>query len=213
MSETPDPGTPEPLNSTPGGPAPAPGGPKGRLTSWIIIAVVIVGGLIYISAHRKAAAAAAAATGATPAAGHFMVANQVQGLVAPNFTLTRLDGQPISLAQFKGRPVVLDFWASWCGPCKEEIPSWNALQKKYAAQGLQIIGIAEDNEAAPVKAYLAGHHLDYPVAMDLGGLASTWGMPFGLPTTFFINREGKISARVEGLEGRDELQYRIQQIL
>ncbi len=186
---------------------------KARLTNWIIVAVVVAGGLLYISAHRRAAAKAAAASGGAPAAGVLMTADSVQGMTAPNFNLTTLQGKPISLAQFKGHPVILDFWASWCGPCKEEIPFWNTLQKKYAAQGLQIIGISEDSQAAPVRKYLATHAMDYPVAMDQGALATSYGMPFGLPTTFFIGRNGEISARVEGLEGQDELQYRIQKIL
>ncbi|MGH9534163.1 MAG: TlpA family protein disulfide reductase [Terriglobales bacterium] len=210
MSEAPQ--TPSPA-TPPADPAPGGNAAKSRLTGWIVVAIVVAGGLIFMSAHRRAATAAALAQGGDPAAGQFMTANSVTGLTAPNFTLTGLNGQRISLAQFKGRPVVLDFWASWCGPCKEEIPFWNALQTKYAAQGLQIIGIAEDNGAQPVRQYLAHHPLDYPVAMDLGALASTYGMPFGLPTTFFINRDGKIAARIDGMEGQDELQYRIQQIL
>lgn len=210
MSEAPQSGSSETPTPNPG----ASGNTgKARLTNWIIIAVVVAGGLLYISAHRRAAAKAAAASGGAPAAGVLMTADSVQGMTAPNFNLITLQGKPISLAQFKGHPVILDFWASWCGPCKEEIPFWNTLQKKYAAQGLQIIGISEDSQAAPVRKYLATHAMDYPVAMDQGALADSYGMPFGLPTTFFIGRNGKISARVEGLEGQDELQYRIQKIL
>ncbi|MGH9542985.1 MAG: TlpA family protein disulfide reductase [Terriglobales bacterium] len=195
--------------------APPPsGGDHSKLTSWIVIAVVVVAGLIYLARQRRDMAVSSAAKGGTSLAmGALMSAGNVAGLPAPNWTLKQLDGQPLSLSQFKGKAVVLDFWASWCGPCKMEIPWWNDLQAKYRARGLQIIGISEDDNDKDVRDFLAKNRLDYPVVMDHNALAAAWGMPIGLPTTFFIRRDGTIAARVEGLEGEDELQRRIQGIL
>lgn len=195
-------------------PPPPSGGDRSKLTSWIVIAVVVVAGLIYLARQRRDLAVSSAANGGTSLAmGGLMSAGKVAGLPAPNWTLKQLDGQPLSLSQFKGKAVVLDFWASWCGPCKMEIPWWNDLQAKYRAQGLQIIGISEDDNDKDVRDFLAKNRLDYPVVMDHNALAAAWGMPIGLPTTFFIRRDGTIAARVEGLEGEDELQQRIQGIL
>lgn len=195
-------------------PPPPSGGDRSKLTSWIVIAVVVVAGLIYLARQRRDMAVSSAANGGTSLAmGGLMSAGKVAGLPAPNWTLKQLDGQPLSLSQFKGKAVVLDFWASWCGPCKMEIPWWNDLQAKYRAQGLQIIGISEDDNDKDVRDFLAKNRLDYPVVMDHNALAAAWGMPIGLPTTFFIRRDGTIAARVEGLEGEDELQQRIQGIL
>lgn len=195
-------------------PTPPSGGDRSKLTSWIVIAVVVVAGLIYLARQRRDMAVSSAANGGTSLAmGGLMSAGKVAGLPAPNWTLKQLDGQPLSLSQFKGKAVVLDFWASWCGPCKMEIPWWNDLQAKYRAQGLQIIGISEDDNDKDVRDFLAKNRLDYPVVMDHNALAAAWGMPIGLPTTFFIRRDGTIAARVEGLEGEDELQQRIQGIL
>lgn len=195
-------------------PPPPSGGDRSKLTSWIVIAVVVVAGLIYLARQRRDLAVSSAANGGTSLAmGALMSAGKVAGLPAPNWTLKQLDGQPLSLSQFKGKAVVLDFWASWCGPCKMEIPWWNDLQAKYRAQGLQIIGISEDDNDKDVRDFLAKNRLDYPVVMDHNALAAAWGMPIGLPTTFFIRRDGTIAARVEGLEGEDELQQRIQGIL
>lgn len=188
---------------------------RSQLTSWIVIALVVVGGLVYLARQRQKVAMAVAsnATGTPATMGGLMVADSVMGRAAPNWTLKGVTGETLSLEQFRGKPVVLDFWATWCGPCKIEIPFWNALQKQYAAQGLVIIGVSEDDYDQDVRNFLAKTRVDYPVVVDHDALAATWGMPMGLPTTFFIRRDGTIAARVEGLEGSDELEQRIQGIL
>lgn len=202
-----------PSSPNPNAPPPAPSGASssGRLTSWIIIAVVIVGGLIYLSRQRQKQMAVAA-SGAR-AVGPLLSADTLAGRLAPNFDLPELNGSKLSLAQFKGRPVVVDFWATWCGPCKDEIPAWNALQREYAGKGLVIIGVSEDQSESDVRNFLASHRFDYPVVMDQGALAATWGMPLGLPTTIFIRRDGTIAAMAQGLEAQGELQRRIEGIL
>lgn len=187
--------------------------PRNQALNWVIVGLVIVGGLLYLAKSRRDQAQSAIANGTMPSHAPLLVSASVHGAAAPNWTLPGIDGKPVSFSQFKGHPVVIDFWASWCGPCKEEIPFWKQLQDKYRSQGLVIIGVSEDDSTADVKNFLKTTPLNYPVVMDQQRLESSYGMPEGLPTTFFIDRNGKISARVLGLEAQPELEHRVQQIL
>jgi len=140
----------------------------------------------------------------------------LNGQQAPNFTLQDLKGQNVSLASYKGRPLVVDFWATWCGPCQLEIPWLEQLQQQYGSQGLQIIGISADDldKGDPAKLFtekreigdFASHmHINYPVLLDADAIADAWGGVDNLPTTFFIDRNGKIVASTVGLASRDEI--------
>jgi peroxiredoxin len=148
----------------------------------------------------------------------------LNGQQAPNFILQDLQGQNISLASFKGHPLVVDFWATWCGPCKLEIPWLEDLQKQYAGQGLQIIGISADDldKGDPAKLFTEKHeisdfatkmHINYPVLLDANSIADSWGGVDALPTTFFIDRNGKIVASTVGLPARDEIVSDIQKAM
>ncbi len=184
---------------------------KNSAWNWIVIGVVLIGGLIYLAISRKNAAATMPAP--TGAGNSILEAGNVVGRTAPNWTLTDVNGHPISLAQFAGRPVVMDFWATWCGPCQVELPWWKQLQDKYRAQGLEIVGVSEDNSLADVKNYLLKNPLNYEIVWDNQQLENSYGVPYGLPTTLFINRQGKIVERVMGLEGKPELDRAIRHIL
>jgi peroxiredoxin len=120
------------------------------------------------------------------------------GDAAPDFALTTFDGKTLHLADFRGHLVLLNFWASWCGPCVEEMPRLAAWQRDYGAAGLQVIGVSMDDEAAPVRNFLARHPVDYPIVLGDAQLGERYGGILGLPQSFLIDRRGRIVGRFKG---------------
>lgn len=120
------------------------------------------------------------------------------GDAAPDFALTDFNGKPLRLADYRGKLVLLNFWASWCGPCLEEMPRLSALQRNFGARGLQVIGVSMDDEAAPAKGLLAKRPVDYPIALGDEKLGERYGGILGLPQSFLIDRHGLILARYKG---------------
>ena len=120
------------------------------------------------------------------------------GDAAPDFTLTDFNGKSLHLADYRGKLVLLNFWASWCGPCLEEMPRLSAWQRSYGAAGLRVIGISMDDEAAPAKRLLAERPVDYPTGLGDEKLGERYGGILGLPQSFLIDRHGLILARYKG---------------
>lgn len=120
-----------------------------------------------------------------------------QGL-APDFSLTDLSDNKVDLASYRGKVVLLDFWATWCVPCREEIPHFVELQDKYRDAGLAIIGISVDDEVAPVREYYRTLRMNYPVAMGDAALAARYGGILGVPVAFIIDRQGRIQMKHAG---------------
>lgn len=138
----------------------------------------------------------------------------MNGKMAPNFTLADVNGKKVSLADFKGHPMVVDFWATWCGPCKVEIPWFEELHNQYAGQGLEILGVSADDldkddpaklftEKRDIADFAQKMHMNYPVLFDADSIANSYGGLESLPTTFFIDKNGKIVASTVGLAPRD----------
>jgi len=115
--------------------------------------------------------------------------------LAPEFSLTDINGQKFDLVSYRGKVVLLDFWATWCAPCKTEIPHFIDMQNKYGPQGLQIVGLSLDDSAGPVRKFYADEKMNYPVAVADDKLAEAYGGVLGLPIAFLIDRDGHIIAK------------------
>ena len=120
------------------------------------------------------------------------------GNAAPDFTVTDINGRKLSLSDYKGKVVLLDFWATWCTPCRDEIPHFVEMQEKYGPQGFQVIGISMDDDAKPVREFYDKFKINYPVALGNDKLAQSFGGVLGLPVNFLIDRDGRIVAKYLG---------------
>ena len=118
--------------------------------------------------------------------------------LAPNFVLPQLDGTPLRLSSYRGKVVLLDFWATWCDPCREETPHFVELQKQYADRGLQIIGVSMDDTSDPVRDFYRQFHMNYPVVMGNAKTGEAYGGVLGLPIIFLLERDGRIVAKYMG---------------
>jgi thiol-disulfide isomerase/thioredoxin len=128
---------------------------------------------------------------------------QLIGSVAPDFDLQTLDGKNVKLSDLRGKAVLLNFWATYCGPCKVEMPWFVELQKEYGPQGFQIIGVAMDDASTEdIAKFAKDMGVNYPVLLGKDSVAESYGGVSVLPTTFFVDRDGKLIAREFGLQSR-----------
>lgn len=133
---------------------------------------------------------------------------------APDWTLKDVDGREVKSADYKGKVVVVDFWATWCPPCRKELPEYVAMQKKYAGRGLVILGFSVDElPPADVKAFGEKMKINYPLLMADGATAEAFGGVEGLPTAFVIDREGNIRHVKVGLSDPDAYEALIASLL
>jgi thiol-disulfide isomerase/thioredoxin len=126
---------------------------------------------------------------------------KVPSKAAPNFTLSSADGQQVSLQQYRGKVVFLNFWATWCIPCREEMPALERLHQKYQSQDLAVLSIDLKESADQVKAFFQKHGLSFPALLDQDGSVFRDYLVAGMPTTYLIGRDGNMLAR--GVGGRD----------
>jgi cytochrome c biogenesis protein CcmG, thiol:disulfide interchange protein DsbE len=135
------------------------------------------------------------------------------GSVAPDFSLADLDGNPLRLADLRGRPVIVNFWASWCGPCVEEFPLLREAAERHAADGLVVVGIVYQDRSEAARDFMDRNGATWPAAMDPGDrVASAYGI-LGPPETYFIGRDGRIVARQIGQFSADSLEAKVAAIM
>ena len=132
---------------------------------------------------------------------------------APEFVRTDLDHKRLDLNAYRGKVVLLNFWATWCAPCQVEMPSFVAWQKKYGTHGLQVIGISLDDDPALVRSLVGKLKLNYPVAMGDVKLGDLYGGVLGLPVTYLIDRHGMIQAEYQGEADLGKIEMQLQLLL
>ena len=180
----------------------APVAPPKRNPIYLVAAVIAIALMLYFATHvnRGPKERASALPG-------------VAG-VAPDFTLQSLDGKSVRLSDLRGKAVLLNFWATWCGPCKIEMPWFVELQKQYADQGLQIVGVAmDDSSKEDIAKFTKDMGVNYPVLIGKEAVGDAYGGVPALPETFFIARDGRIIDRIIGLKGRAEIEGSIKKAL
>jgi thiol-disulfide isomerase/thioredoxin len=146
------------------------------------------------------------------------MASKLQGQAAPAFALVDLNGKKVSLADFKGKPVLVNFWATWCGPCKLEMPWLEEFSKKYAGQGLVVLGIAADDAPKNVIASVASKTgVTYPVLLKDDKVENLYGGVEYLPETFYVGQNGKVILATAGLTseggGKDQIEANIKKLI
>jgi peroxiredoxin len=133
---------------------------------------------------------------------------------APEFELKDADGKTVRLSDYKGKVVLLDFWATWCGPCKIEIPWFIDFERKYKDQGFAVIGVSMDEEGwSVVKPFVSELAINYRVLQGSDATAQLYGGVEALPTTFLIDRDGKIASTHVGLAGKDDIEDGIKKLV
>ena len=148
----------------------------------------------------------------------------LKGKPAPAFVLEDLNGNKVSLASYKGKAVLINFWATWCAPCKIETPWIIELRNKYAAQGFEVLGVSADDlnrddpkDLAKDKMEIVQSaqklHINYPVLIDGGSLDKPYGGLDELPESFFVNRKGVVVAAQLGLTSKDDIESNIKKAL
>ena len=134
---------------------------------------------------------------------------------APDFTLMDANGNSVKLSDYRGKVVLLNFWATWCGPCALEIPWFIDFEQQYKSRGLEVIGVSMDDDGwNVVKPYIAEHKVNYRVLLGNDSVTQLYGGVDSLPTTFLVDREGKFAFSPHvGLVGKNEYLQEIQSLL
>ena len=129
-----------------------------------------------------------------------------KGNIAPQFNAPSMGGGDVSLASFKGRVVYLDFWASWCGPCRKSVPWLSELQKKYAEEGLVVLAVNEDSKRENAEKFLQDIHPAFTPLFDSEGAIAKSYAPPSMPSSYLIDRNGEVTAIFKGFHDGDEAQ-------
>jgi peroxiredoxin len=132
-----------------------------------------------------------------------------------NFTMQDLDGKDVPLSSFKGKVILLNFWATWCGPCKVEIPGFVELQNQYGKDGLVIVGYSVDDEAPKARTFADEYKVNYPILLGLGreDVQDAYGPILGIPASFIISRDGRVCRKHTGIAPKAVFEKEIKALL
>ncbi|MFZ0956926.1 MAG: TlpA disulfide reductase family protein [Candidatus Sulfotelmatobacter sp.] len=190
--------TSPPIMPPPSEPTPPPSAGGGRNPLALVVVAVVVAGMLYLGLHMAARPRL----------------HLTQATVAPDFTLESLDGKTMRLSDLRGKAVLLNFWATWCTPCKIEMPWFVELQSEYGAQGLQIVGVAMDDASKEdIAKFAKDMGVNYPILIGKEAVGDQYGGVPALPETFFIGRDGKIVDKILGLKGKGDIEEDIKRAL
>lgn len=134
-------------------------------------------------------------------------------LPAPELQLQTQDGKTFKLSEQKGQVVILNFWATWCIPCREEIPTFNDMQKDLGAKGLKIVGILTKDDPDSLEGFQKGLPQDYTIVVDNGSAEKSYNIPSALPVTVIVDREGRIVHKFVGIKHREEFEAAVKPLL
>jgi thiol-disulfide isomerase/thioredoxin len=166
----------------------------------LVVVAFVVALMLYVGYHHARRAGGAS--------------RNAQSKPAPDFSLESLDGKTTHLSDFRGKAVLLNFWATWCGPCKIEMPWFVGFQKQYGSQGLQIVGVAMDDASKEdIAKFAKDMGVNYPILIGKEAVGDQYGGIPGLPETFLIARDGKIVDKIIGLRGKAEIEDAIKEAL
>lgn len=183
---------------------------------WMLAGAAAVGlGLAALPFVSGRAATAPAPAAEETAASPLPAVCDGKGRQAPDFTLKDLAGKDVRLADYQGKVVLINFWATWCGPCKYEIPMFVDLQQRYGGQGLAFLGISIDDSIDALKPFVAQYKVNYPVLVGLGreDVQDAYGPMFGIPVTVFVARDGSICTRYFGIRSKEKFEQDIKALL
>jgi cytochrome c biogenesis protein CcmG/thiol:disulfide interchange protein DsbE len=130
------------------------------------------------------------------------------GRSSGDFTLKDVNGNEVSLSEYRGEVVVLNFWATWCPPCREEIPDFIEVYDNYKDRGVQFLGVSSE-DVNTLKDFISNYGINYTVLVDNEGVGDDWGID-AIPTTFIIDREGQVVFKTVGMMTRDQLENAIE---
>lgn len=175
-----------------------------------VVAVAAVAALVYafIPSLPSPAAKTAGSSGGAVCPANAKKANL-------DFTVKDMNGATVKLSSFKGKVILLDFWATWCPPCKAEIPGFVELQDAYREKGLQVLGVSVDDTPDKLKPFATEFKMNYPVLVGLerDDLQDAYGPMWGIPTTYLIARDGRICRKNSGIVGKAQYESDIQGLL
>jgi cytochrome c biogenesis protein CcmG/thiol:disulfide interchange protein DsbE len=171
----------------------------------LAIVALTVAAMLYTGAYKSRRAR----TGVAGA-----LQGNVVGKEAPDFELETLDGKKVRLSEFRGKAVALNFWATWCEPCKVEMPWMIEFQNKYRPEGLEVVGVAmEDTDKKDIEKFVKDMGVNYLILLGKESVGDQYGGILGLPTTFYIGRDGKIVEQQAGLISKSEIEDHVKKAL